>query len=81
MNAQKERRMGAKMQIGDKVIRNLAGLRMELKVTDLTDTLIICGGDRNEHSGWWFDRETGAEIDEELGWGPPPKSTGSFIIL
>jgi hypothetical protein len=20
--------------------------------------------------GWEFDRETGAEVDEELGWGP-----------
>ena len=28
-----------------------------------------------------FDRITGAEVDEELGWGAPPLMTGSFIIL
>ncbi len=26
-----------------------------------------------------LDRATGAEIDEELGWGPPPLMTGSYI--
>ena len=35
---------------------------MRLKVTQLTAYRIICGG-------WEFDRQTGAEIDEDLGWG------------
>jgi hypothetical protein len=68
------------ISIGDVVQRNLCGLIMELKVTDLTDDLIICGGTKESHGGWWFDRHTGAEVDEELGWGPPPKMTGSYIV-
>ena len=31
-------------------------------MTQLTADRIICGG-------WEFDRQTGAEIDEDLGWG------------
>ena len=36
---------------------------MRLKVTQLTADRIICGA-------WEFDRQTGAEIDEDLGSGP-----------
>jgi len=62
------------VKVGDVVVRYLAGeLRMELTVTDVTHNRIICGD-------WEFDRMTGAEIDEMLGWGPPPKSTGSYIV-
>jgi hypothetical protein len=65
------------IQVGDKVVRMLAGtIPMELKVTEITEDLIVCG--------WWtFDKRTGAEVDEELGWGPPPKydHTGSYIRL
>jgi hypothetical protein len=58
---------------GDKVIRMLAGtIPMELTVQNVSDTTIDCG--------WTFDRKTGAEVDEELGWGPPPKMTGSYIL-
>lgn len=61
------------MKVGDTVTRMLAGsLPMELKITELTDTLIVCGP-------WTFDRKTGAEIDEDLDWGPPPKRTGSYL--
>lgn len=61
------------MKVGDTVTRMLAGsLPMELKITELTDDLIICGA-------WTFDRKTGAEIDEDLDWGPPPKRTGSYL--
>lgn len=49
---------------------------MELKVSKVTDDLIFCGP-------WKFDRMTGAEIDEELGWGSKDSEgvirTGSFI--
>jgi hypothetical protein len=63
------------MNVGDMVTRLLAGsVEMELRVTALTEDRIICGG-------WEFDRATGAEIDEDLGWGPPPKMTGSFIKI
>jgi len=46
---------------------------MELTVTEVTHDRIICGD-------WEFDRTTGAEIDDVLDWGPPPKSTGSYIV-
>ena len=45
---------------------------MKLQVSDITDQLITW-------SAWQFDRATGAEIDEELGWGPPPLITGSYL--
>ena len=46
--------------MGDTVTRLLAGkIPMELPVTDVTDSRIVCG--------WWeFDRDTGIEIDEEI---------------
>ena len=60
---------------GDYVTRMLAGTApMELKVTEVTEDLIVCEG------GWKFDRKTGAEIDEDLDWGPPPQHTGSFLL-
>ncbi len=63
------------LQVGDKVTRWLAGsIPMPLKVTAVTETIIEC-------ADWTFDRATGAEIDDFLGWGPPPKMTGSYIIV
>lgn len=62
------------MKVGDVVTRMLAGtIPLELLVTEVTDTKIICGG------GWEFDKATGAEIDDLLNWGPPPLMTGSFL--
>lgn len=62
------------LKVGDRVVRMLAGkLPMDLKVTKVEGNIITCG--------WWtFDMETGAEIDEDLGWGPPPKWTGSYLV-
>lgn len=61
------------VQPGDVVTRWLAGqLPMPLKVTRVTADRIVCGY-------WQFDRDTGAEIDEDFDWGPPPKHTGSFL--
>ena len=65
------------MNVGDTVTRWLAGtIPQELAITEITDDRIICGS-------WEFDKATGAEIDEFLGWGPPPKftMTGSFIKM
>jgi hypothetical protein len=67
------------VKTGDTVIRWLAAkCPMKLKVTALTDKLIICGA-------WTFDRESGYEIDEELGWGNKDEDgviqTGSFITM
>jgi len=63
----------AEIAVGDFVLRWFGGLPkpMPLKVTQLTADRIICGA-------WEFDRQTGAEIDEDLGWGPD-RITGSFI--
>ena len=60
------------MKVGDRVTRMLANeLPMQLVVTDITDRLVVC-------SGYTFDRETGAETDEVLGWGPG--GTGSYLV-
>jgi len=58
------------MKVGDKVIRILAGLPMDLIVTAIDDEFIHCGP-------WKFDKVSGAEIDEELGWGA--NGTGSYL--
>lgn len=61
------------IRVGDQVTRMLAGsLPMPLRVTEVLPDRIICGA-------WTFDRKTGAEIDEDLDWGPPPQHTGSYL--
>ena len=61
------------VKVGDTVTRYLAGdLRHTLTVTEVTSGKIIC-------ADWEFDRVTGAEIDDVLDWGPPPKAMGSYI--
>ena len=64
----------AHVKIGDIMDRtmSLGGPVMSLKVTEITNDRIICGD-------WEFDPRTGAEIDDDLGWGAPPKMTGSFL--
>ena len=58
---------------GDTVTRMLAGITpMSLLVDSVDETLIHCGP-------YTFDRATGAEVDEELGWGPQFGTTGSFL--
>lgn len=66
--------MLADIEVGDMVNRMLAGTILHvLRVSEVTRTMIICGP-------WTFDRKTGAEIDDGLDWGPPPKmTTGSYI--
>jgi hypothetical protein len=51
------------VQVGDKVTRLISADRipMELTVTQITDTRIVCGA-------WEFDKRTGGEIDEDLGY-------------
>lgn len=57
---------------GDKIVRMLGSVKMELIVQNVTNTII--------DTGWTFDRKTGAEVDDDLGWGPPPKMTGSYLV-
>lgn len=61
------------IKVNDIVNRNMGlnGPIMSLKVTQLTADRIVCGD-------WEFDRSTGAEIDELLGWGP--EGTGTWIV-
>ena len=60
-----------KVEVGEIVTRLLAGtIPMKLKVTEVTDTRIVCGA-------WEFDRVTGGEIDEDLGWDA--YNTGSVL--
>jgi len=58
------------LQVGDAVIRDLSGVDMPLRVTNITPTEIHCGP-------WIFSRRTGGEIDPDLGWDET--HTGSFI--
>lgn len=59
--------------VGDGVFRFIGDSNspMPLKVTAVTEDRIICGE-------WEFDKRTGAEIDELLGWGAA--MTGSYIL-
>lgn len=59
-------------KVGVFAIRNMAGIEMKLRITEITDDKIVCGP-------WEFDRETGAEIDEDLMWGPVYGRTGSYL--
>ena len=49
------------LKVGDIVVRDLCGSKMDLTVTDIDDKLIHCGA-------WTFSKETGCEVDEDLGW-------------
>ena len=70
------------LKAGDLVTRMMGGeIPFAFKVIRVTDTEIHCipEGYKNFPDYWRFDKETGAEIDDDLNWGPPPKVTGSFI--
>jgi len=58
------------MKVGDAATRILCGLPMQLTVTAVDDLFIYCGP-------WKFDKDTGAEVDEELDWGVA--GTGSYL--
>ena len=59
------------IKVDDVVTRNLVGVLMKLTVTEVTDDRIKCGS-------WEFNKKTGYEIDEELGWDGVTR-TGSYI--
>ena len=67
----------AQVRAGDVVTRLLGGSPMDLKVTLVDEKLIYCG---KPGVGWSFDRATGVEVDEELGWGPQFGITGSYLV-
>jgi hypothetical protein len=64
--------------VGQFIVRLLAeDVPMHLRVTEVTEDRIYCGA---RGVGYAFDRETGTEIDEEIGWGLPPLVCGSRIV-
>jgi hypothetical protein len=65
--------MFSHLQVGDKVNRNMAGIPMLMTVKQIDDGVITMVG------GWQFDVATGAEIDEDLCWGPKYGRTGSTL--
>lgn len=76
------------VKVGDTVQRNLCGKLMDMIVIHVDDELIYCdAADGRPLQGeplvelWKFDRLTGAEEDEELGWGRKFGATGSRLEL
>lgn len=58
---------------GDTVIRVMGGVvRMPLTVQKVDESKIYCGA-------WTFDKSTGDELDEEIGWYAG--HSGSYIII
>lgn len=69
------------VKVGDTVTRMLSGtIPMQLRVTKVDDDLIHCGSEDFAVQGWTFDRQTGAEVDEDLKWGPKYGYTGSYLV-
>ena len=68
-------------QPGDTIIRLIDGsIPHTVRVCKVTVSEIICGFCNHHDEMWVFNRSTGAEVDEELGWDGV-KKTGSIIKL
>jgi hypothetical protein len=72
---------------GDRVRRMLAdSIPMDLYVLKVDERLIYTSvsdaidPDRNSGSVWTFDRATGIEEDEDLGWGIMQGISGSRLV-
>jgi hypothetical protein len=75
------------LKAGDRVIRVLAGvIPDELTVLRVEDGRISAvptewvDGWNDKEEPWVFDVVTGAEVDPRFSWGPPPLSTGSYLV-
>ena len=72
------------LKSGDRVLRLIDGRLMAMVVREVCPTVIICDaclGDGVLPGGWEFDRETGIEEDEELGWGVKYSKSGSVSLF
>ena len=75
------------LKVGDGVIRRMGadGPPSKMKVMAVTDKLLICAAPGTEEwpldQLWTFDRETGIEEDEQLGWGRKFGVTGTYLQL
>lgn len=73
------------LKYGDKILRLLGGsLPMEMYVISNEEDVITCTvseglDDPNTQLKWTFDAASGAEIDDDLGWGPAYGVTGSVL--
>lgn len=72
------------LKVGDRVYRLLGGkVTMEMEVTEVKDEIIVCGvvtkAGKVAPFGWEFDRKTGMEEDDDLGWGVAHGATGSYL--
>lgn len=72
------------LKVGDKVTRLLAGMPMNMEVEEIREDVIVCSA-LPERGGkvlgeWTFCRDTGAEEDEEIGWGKKFGVTGSYLV-
>lgn len=70
------------VSINEILIRKLGGvLDMEMRVVKIEDGVIHCTAvdEPTQDITWEFDQVTGAEIDEDLRWGPKYGVTGSFL--
>jgi hypothetical protein len=80
-----------RMKPGERVTRYLSSARVpaEAVVVEVTDEVIKVtapgwyeeGKVPEEGMCWTYCAKSGAEIDEELGWGPKFGVTGSFIDI
>lgn len=62
------------VKVGDTVTRDFFSNKQKMKVTKVTAELITAG------MGWTFDPKTGAEIDDDLGYGPKYGVTCSSLV-
>lgn len=73
------------MKVGDKLIRLLGGqIPMPVIVGEVNEDTFKVGSEDGTvpwQDGWTFCKKTGAEIDDDLNWGPKYGKTGSFIKL
>jgi hypothetical protein len=68
---------------GDKVLRLLCDRAMMMVVREVLPTVVVCDACLGEgvfSGGWEFDRKTGIEEDEELGWGVKYGRSGSRLV-
>lgn len=73
---------------GDTAIRLLAGqIPMWMRVLRVAADVLHCAPAQmtarvaiRQNLIWTFDRATGVEIDDSLGWGPAYGISGSFLV-
>jgi hypothetical protein len=76
------------LKAGSTITRLLAGtIPMPMRVLRVDARLIYCTPKEMSLKAavrrnliWTFDRETGAEVDDDLRWGPAYGITGSFLV-